>query len=221
MREKSVHSPQRDSNLYLWDTRPPRLRLHHKSRHASRQSKKTLQTPTHQLHRETQACITKHSNSYLRDRNCHQASARTSAESEEACQRKTKDRADDMRDVGVRACVCVCVCVACFTRKENPELLKVLHGSSSMNAVLTSPVKAHFMSELDNKLYQCWQNGHRPFFSDRGHSRVHLFLVRREYCQKNCAFIKFSSTLVFPLFVRMIGGSWKPWKKRHSSFAKH
>ena len=76
---------------------PIMIRSHHESRHASRQSKQTLQTLTHQLDRETLACITKHSNSYLQDHDCHQASARTSAESEEACQRKTKDGADGMR----------------------------------------------------------------------------------------------------------------------------
>ena len=40
-----------------------RFRLHHESRHASRQSKQTPQTLTHQRQRETQACIMKHSNS--------------------------------------------------------------------------------------------------------------------------------------------------------------
>ena len=53
MREKNAHSPRRDSNLYLWDTRPSCFRLHHESRPASRQSKQTLKTLTHQLHRET------------------------------------------------------------------------------------------------------------------------------------------------------------------------
>ena len=67
---------------------------------ASRQSKQTLQSLTNQLHRETQACITKHSNSYLRDRDCHQASARTSADLEEACQRKINDRADGVKGGG-------------------------------------------------------------------------------------------------------------------------
>ena len=32
MREKSAHCPRRDSNLYLWDTRPPCFRLHHEGR---------------------------------------------------------------------------------------------------------------------------------------------------------------------------------------------
>ena len=53
MREKSAHCPRRDSNLYLWDTRPPCFRLHHEGKAASRQSKQTLQTLTRQLHRET------------------------------------------------------------------------------------------------------------------------------------------------------------------------
>ena len=47
MREKSAHSPWRDLNLSLWNTRPSCFRLHHESRHASRQSKQTLQTLTH------------------------------------------------------------------------------------------------------------------------------------------------------------------------------
>ena len=42
MREKSAHSPRRDSNLYLWDTRPRCFRLHHGGKAASRQSKRTL-----------------------------------------------------------------------------------------------------------------------------------------------------------------------------------
>ena len=53
VREKSAHCPRRDSNLYLWDTRPSCFRLHHDGRHASRQSKQTLQTLTRQLDRET------------------------------------------------------------------------------------------------------------------------------------------------------------------------
>ena len=32
MRGKSAHCPRRDSNLYLWDTRPPCCRLHHEGR---------------------------------------------------------------------------------------------------------------------------------------------------------------------------------------------
>ena len=42
MKEKSAHSRRRDSNLYLWDTRPPCFRLHHEGQAASRQSKQTL-----------------------------------------------------------------------------------------------------------------------------------------------------------------------------------
>ena len=87
MSGKSAHSPRRDLNPYPWDTRPPCFRLHHESRHASRQFEQALQTLTHQLHRETQSCIMKHSNSHLQDRNSRHASA--------------------------NVCVCVCVCV-CF-----------------------------------------------------------------------------------------------------------
>ena len=64
MSEKSAHFPWRDSNLYLLDTRPSCFWLHQESRNASRQSKQIPQTLTHQLHRETQACVTKHSNSH-------------------------------------------------------------------------------------------------------------------------------------------------------------
>ena len=99
MREKSAHCPRRDSNLYLWDTRPSCFRLHHDGRHASRQSKQTLQTLTRQLDCET---IMHETLQLLSAGPQRQASARTSAESDEACQRKTKDRADGMRDV----CVC-------------------------------------------------------------------------------------------------------------------
>ena len=42
MREKSAHFPRRDSNLYLWDKRPPCFRLHYEGKAASRQSKPTL-----------------------------------------------------------------------------------------------------------------------------------------------------------------------------------
>ena len=89
MRGRSAHSPQRDLNLYLWDTRPPCFRLHHKGRHALRHSKQTLQTLTRQLHRETQSCITKLSNSVC------------------VCVRVC---------VCARACVCVCVCVCVCAR---------------------------------------------------------------------------------------------------------
>ena len=95
MREKSAHCPRRDSNLYLWDTRPLCFRLHHDGRHASRQSKQTLQTLTRQLDRET---IMHETLQLLSAGPRRQASARTSAESDEACQRKTKDRADGMRE---------------------------------------------------------------------------------------------------------------------------
>ena len=94
LREKSAHCPRRDSNLYLWDTRPSCFRLHHDGRHASRQSKQTLQTLTRQLDRET---IMHETLQLLSAGPRRQASARTSAESDEACQRKTKDRADGMR----------------------------------------------------------------------------------------------------------------------------
>ena len=108
MREKSAHCPRRDSNLYLWDTRPQCFRLHHDGRHASRQSKQTLQTLTRQLDRET---IMHETLQLLSAGPRRQASARTSAESDEACQRKTKDRADVYECVCV--CVCVCVCGVC------------------------------------------------------------------------------------------------------------
>ena len=94
MREKSAHCPRRDSNLYLWDTRPLCFRLHHDCRDTSRQSKQTLQTLTRQLDRET---IMHETLQLLSAGPRRQASARTSAESDEACQRNTKDRADGMR----------------------------------------------------------------------------------------------------------------------------
>ena len=71
-----------------------RFRLHHDGRHAPRQSKQTLQTLTRQLDRET---IMHETLQLLSVGLRRQASARTSAESDEACQRKTKDRADGMR----------------------------------------------------------------------------------------------------------------------------
>ena len=86
--ELAAHFPQRDSNLYHWDTRPSCFRLHNESRHASHQFEQTLQALTHQLHRGTQTCITKHPNSV-----CEWLSVRASV-----C-------------ASVRACVCVCVCV--------------------------------------------------------------------------------------------------------------
>ena len=91
MREKSAHSPRRDLNLFLCDTRPLCFQLHHEGRHASRQSKQTLQTLTRQLHRETQSC--KETLQLLSAGPRRQASARASAES-------------------VCVCVCVCVCVS-------------------------------------------------------------------------------------------------------------
>ena len=72
-----------------------RFRLHHDGRHAPRQSKQTLQTLTRQLDRET---IMRETLQLLSVGPRRQASARTSAESDEACQRKTKDRADGMRE---------------------------------------------------------------------------------------------------------------------------
>ena len=95
MREKSAHSPRRDSNLYLWETRPPCFRLLHEDKAASRQSKQTLQTLTRQLYCET---VMHETLQPLSAGPRRQASARTSAESDEACQRKTKDRADGMRE---------------------------------------------------------------------------------------------------------------------------
>ena len=80
MREKSAHCPRRDSNLYLWDTRPLCFRLHHDGRHASRQSKQTLQTLARQLDRET---IMHETLRLLSAGPRRQASARTSAESDE------------------------------------------------------------------------------------------------------------------------------------------
>ena len=93
MREKGDHCPRQDSNLYLWGTRQLCFRLHHDGRHACRQSKQTLQTLTRQLDRKP----IMHETLQRSARPRRQASARTSAESDEACQRKTKDRADGMR----------------------------------------------------------------------------------------------------------------------------
>ena len=96
-------------------------------RHTSRQSKQTLQKLTRQLHRKT---IMHETLQLLSAGPRRQASARTSAELNEVCQRKTKDRADGMgeksahssrRDSNLylwdthppcfRVCVCVWVCV--------------------------------------------------------------------------------------------------------------
>ena len=62
-------------------------------RNASRQSKQTFQTLSRQLHREIQSCITKHSNSNLRDRDVMHLQG-------PPLSRKK------------RVCVCVCVCVS-------------------------------------------------------------------------------------------------------------
>ena len=105
MREKSAHCPRRDSNLYLWDTRPQCFRLHHDGRHVSRQSNETIQTLTRQLDRET---IMHERLQLLSAAPRRQASARTSAESDEACQCVC---VCVCVRACVRACVCVCVCV--------------------------------------------------------------------------------------------------------------
>ena len=107
MREKSARCPRRDSNLYLWDTRPLCFRLHHDGRQASRRSNETLQTLTRQLDRET---IMHERLQLLSAGPRCQASARTSAESDEACQRKTKDRE------------CVCVCVSSWSYGRNEQM---------------------------------------------------------------------------------------------------
>ena len=60
------------------------------SKHASHQSKQTFQTLTYQLHREAQACITKHSNSNLRVCVC-------------VCVRAC---------AFTSGCLCVCVCLS-------------------------------------------------------------------------------------------------------------
>ena len=95
MREKGAHSPRRDSNLCLWDSRPPCFRKHYEGRHGSCQSKQTFQTLTRQLHRET---IMNETLQLLSVGPRRQASARTSTESDEACQRKMKERAVSMRE---------------------------------------------------------------------------------------------------------------------------
>ena len=76
MNEKSPSTFWRDSNLYFLDTHPSCVRLHYQSRHPPGQSEQTVQTLTQKLHRETQACITKQSNSFLHDCDSHQASLR-------------------------------------------------------------------------------------------------------------------------------------------------
>ena len=67
MREKSAHCPRRDSNLYLWDTRPPCCRLHHEGR-ARLASAETNTLDTHPSAPPRNNHAWKHSNSYLRDR---------------------------------------------------------------------------------------------------------------------------------------------------------
>ena len=95
MREKSAFCPRRDSNLYLWDTRPPSFRLHYEGQAASRQSKQHFShSPVSSTAK--QSCMK--TLQLLSAGPRRQASARTSAESEEAHQRKTKDRADGMRE---------------------------------------------------------------------------------------------------------------------------
>ena len=197
MREKSAHCPRRDSNLYLWDTRPSCFRLHHDGRHASRQSKQTLQTLTvssivkqscmsvsekderQSWRHEGQKCplpsmgfepvplgyaptmlpITPRGQARLTSVETNtsdthppaplwntvmqetlqllsagprcQASVRTSAKSDEACQRKTKDRPDGMREKSAHSpwqdsnlylwdTMCVCACArVCVLKKAN------------------------------------------------------------------------------------------------------
>ena len=102
-----------------------------RGRHAPRQSKQTLQTLTRHLHRET---IMHETLQLLSAGPPRQASARTSAESDAACQRKTKDWADGMREkrcpfpstgfepvpLGYApTCVCVCVCVCVCARAHS------------------------------------------------------------------------------------------------------
>ena len=65
--KKSAHCPRRDSNLYLWDTRPPCCRLHHEGR-ARRASVETNTLDTHPSAPPRNNHAWKHSNSYLRDR---------------------------------------------------------------------------------------------------------------------------------------------------------
>ena len=67
MREKSAHSPRRDSNLYLWDTRPPCFWLHHEGK-GRLASVETNTLDTHPTAPPQNNHAWKHSNSYLRDR---------------------------------------------------------------------------------------------------------------------------------------------------------
>ena len=106
--DRAAHSTRRDSNLYLWDTRQSCFRIHHKGRNASRQSKQTLPTLTRQLHRETQSCITKHSNSYLRDSDVKHLQGHPLSRTKRVCVCVCVCAYVCVR---VRVCVCVCVCV--------------------------------------------------------------------------------------------------------------
>ena len=95
MREKSAHCPRRDSNLYLWDTRPPCCSLHHERR-ARLASVETNTLDTHPSAPPRNNHAWKHSNSYcvcVCVRVCVCVCARACA-----C-------------VCVRVCACVCVCV--------------------------------------------------------------------------------------------------------------
>ena len=96
MREKSAHCPRRDSNLYLWDTRPPCCRLHHEGRARLASVERTPNRHSPVSSTAKQSCMK--TLQLLSAGPQRQASARTSAESDEACQRKTKDRADGMRE---------------------------------------------------------------------------------------------------------------------------
>ena len=96
MREKRGHCPRWDSNPYLWNTRQSFLRLHHDGRHACRRSKQTIQTLTRELDRET---IMHETLQLLSAGPRRRSSARTSTESDEACQ----------------MCVFLCVCVVCVS----------------------------------------------------------------------------------------------------------
>ena len=77
-------------------------------------NKHLIQTLTSQLHRET---IMHETLQLLFAGSRRQVCARTSPESDEVYQRKTKDRADGMRRkvpiplYGMCVCVCVCVCM--------------------------------------------------------------------------------------------------------------
>ena len=80
-----------------------------------------------------------------------QASARTSAESDEACPRKTEDRADDMRErlpipfSGNEQCVCMCVC-ACVC------MSKSVHSFRKLRKRLLFLVRSWSNYKLEGKL---------------------------------------------------------------------